>query len=221
MASLKEQAESRAQQLLVERNEIEVAAQRERGKIFEGMLLRRHELVSKGVKLLKSHLLATEGMESEFHKAHYPDMPAPGEASDRDVLELQSALLELEGALDRISERCDSDGLCIALRALMIKSALKPRQFAEQIVTGPYALKQSDATSKDQMSVEQLLHFLGRRGISHTPPGLAFLLQKCNGAPDKPIKMDKFIQTLETQVAAPLVLGRLVNSLGIAGTQAS
>ena len=119
--------------------------------------------------------------------------------------------------VNRIQERCDSDGVYVALRALMQKSAWRPRQLADQITKGPHALKPKagQEVPKDQISVEQLLHFLERRQIAHTDAALAFLLQRCgsSSASKRPLKVDRFVASFEEIVPTPLVVGKPLGSM--------
>ena len=83
--------------------------------------------------------------------------------------------------MEKLQSRADSDGLYLALKAVMTKNVWKPKQLAEQMIKGPHALKITGGKN-DEITVEQLLHFLERKQILHTKAGLSFLLQRCGSS---------------------------------------
>jgi len=154
---------------------------------------------------------------NDFQTSHFTSQPSPDECTDRDVVELKAAIVELEQTVAGIESRCDSDGVYMALRVVMQQSAWKPKQLADQMTKGPHALKIADAP-KDQITYEQLLHFRERRMITHTPNSLAFLLQKCGSSSKskKPLKAEKFISSFEHINPIPLEVDRVL-SLSVLG----
>jgi len=199
--------------------ELEQKKKDDRIPVFEELLLKRHELVMRGLTLLQSNLLSNENIEAEFQRAHYPSMPAPDEATGRDVVELKTGIVELESAVGRIDKRCNTDGLYVAMRAILQQNAWKPRQLAEQIVQGPHALKLPDSP-KDVIAYEQLVHFFERRQVTHTPSAIGFLLQKCGSSSKskKPMKIDKFVESFEKLVPTPLDVGRMMGLGALGGS---
>ena len=138
-----------------------------------------------------------------------PTMPVPQEASDQDVFEIKMAIADLEKVNQRLQERCDADGVYLALRSVMQKNVWKPRQLADQIVKGPHALKVKDGAA-DLITLEQLEHFLDRQQIQATKGGLSFLLQRSGSSikSRKPLKIQRFVDSFDNLVPTPIDVQR-------------
>ena len=183
--------------------------QAERVPIFEELLLKRREMVIKGVEQLESYLLAPEQLYMDFQRIHFPNLPTPNEASNQDVAELKESVADLDYVMEKLQSRADSDGLYLALKAVMTKNVWKPKQLAEQMIKGPHALKITGGKN-DEITVEQLLHFLERKQILHTKAGLSFLLQRCGSSikGGKPLKITKFTESFDQHVPTPIAIVR-------------
>jgi aryl carrier-like protein len=179
---------------------------------FEGLLADRRAMMAKVTDetdgIFKT-ISVPPGYADEFHEKHARDRQVnPDTCTDADIRQLKVANEKLERSVERLELRCESDGLFLALRAIMSASVWKPKKLAEQIVKGPSALKVEGA--KDgEILMKQLEYFLERRMVPYRKNAMSFFLEKVGSSvkkaqAGKPILMDKFVKAFDENVTAPL-----------------
>ena len=177
---------------------------------FEELLEKRRALVHEAMRALE--LLSAGGaLRDEFEAKHNHSLVHPDRADKGDIRKLSTALEQLRHVLERLTMRCESDGLFVALRQLLKSNQWKPKQLAEQMVKGPSALKEKDA-KPDEITGAQIDYFMQRKQITFTPTAFAFFVQKCGSSvkklqsPKGALKAEAFVRAFESVVTPPITL---------------
>ena len=143
-----------------------------------------------------------------------PHFIAPSEVSDEQVKALNQQLDALRVTQERLQERCESDGLVVALVAYCAERSLLPEKFSRVVFDAAEVLEvplPKEYWDRDPKIPEELLtRFLESEGLSYTHDGLSFYLQACGLSPKKvragqAISLSRLARPLR-DIPAPLII---------------
>ena len=171
------------------------------------------------LRMLHAPADLAQGFEKRIAAAIGDPPASPKLATELHIRRLNAALQDLESAAERVQMRCDSDGLFVAMRAVMAEKGIGTRELMKQIVVCGAEASESQGggvlgslhINMNNIYLASLQAWSRRVGIAFTADGLSFFAQKAGMdvrklQEGKPLNIDRTIYAFDKVIATPLAV---------------
>ena len=172
-------------------------------------LAEQREAQIKAARACLEVLAAPDAVLDDFEARHSTSWVDEGDATEEDMTYLAGRIADLEPVLERLESRCESDGLCIAIRHKCKDNGWSTKDVGRQVMI--VRVKGQQKSMDNTFSLEQLESWLDGIGVTYTDGGLGFLVHMAGSSIDqaeagKRLNVMRFVYGLERVVATPITL---------------